>query len=220
LFRQATRGEVAELLSSFSVPVTEFRFQPGGIAEMLENLEGGTLAEWDVVIPSGKGKVVAIGGLNVRSQERSIRREDPPGVLVVSGSKRRVGSRGVESAGLTETQIAAAKEAARKAADEEAAEAGQPSPQRVNVADKFFRAQRTRPLLLLHVLDGKPEDDRTTLPKLGDGALVAIGLSFPPLENEPDAREVKYKINLVKARELFSSSIEPGDDEDSELDEP
>lgn len=220
LLRRATRGEVAELLRSFAVPVTEFRFQPGGIAEMLEELEGGTLDEWDVVIPSGKGREVTIGGLKVMSQVRSIRREDPPGVLVVSGSKRRVGSRGVESAGLTEAQIAAAEAAARKAADEEAADAGQPPPERVNVADKFYRAQRSRPLLLLHVLDGKPEDERTTLPVLGEGALVAVGLSFPPLENEPSAREVKYKINLVKARQLFSTSIEPGDDEDSELEEP
>lgn len=217
LFKRATRGEVAQLLRTFALPVTEFRFQPGAIAEMLENVTSEALAEWDVGIPSGDGtESVSIGGLEVRPQVRSIRRQDPPGVLVISGRNRRVGSRGVESMGLTEEQVAAARKTAWKAAEKKADEEGQPPPGRVNVADSFYRAERTRPLLLLHVLQGEPEDARTILPRLGDAALVAIGLSFPTLENEPDAREVKYKINLVRARELFSSSLDPGDDEEPE----
>jgi hypothetical protein len=203
------------------VPDTEFRFQPAGIADLLEALTGAELNEWDVAVPSGDGGSQTLGEISVMRQRRSMRRQDPPGVLVVSGNKRRVGSRGVEKAGLTDEQVQAAIVAAKSDADEKARQAGEPPPERVNVADRFFRAVRTRPLLLLHVIQGEPEkDSNTVLPDLEDAALVAIGLSFPTLENEPAAKEVKYKINLVKARELFASAIDPGDDDDTSDEEP
>lgn len=215
LFRGATRADIAQLLRGFVVPATEFRFQPQGIADLLDGLSGDALASWDVAIPTGSGKEANIGGIRLRSQARAMRLEDPPGILVVSGDKRRVGSRGVEKAGLTPEQVADAHEAARRVAEEEAASVGKPT-EKLNVADRFYRAYRTRPLLLIHILEGHPiESQLWTLPSSNDGLLVAIGLSFPPLDNEPAAREVKYKINLVKAREVFSSAMDPGDDEDS-----
>ncbi len=150
-----------------------------------------------------------------------MRLEDPPGVLVVSGDKRRVGSRGVEKAGLTGEQVKEASEIAKKAADEEAIAAGKTPSEKINVADRFYREVRTKPLLLVHLLQGKPIDQQNwELPKSTNGVLVAIGLSFPRLENEPAAREVKYKINLVKAREVFSSSLDPGDDDEPGEDIP
>jgi hypothetical protein len=216
LFRGVTKKEVAQLLRGFVVPATEFRFQPQGIADLLDGLSGETLAEWDVAIPTGNGCEIDIGGLTVQSQKRAMRLEDPPGVLVVSGNKRRVGSRGVEKAGLTPPQVAEAFEAARNAAEDEAAAMGKPSPEKINVSDKYYRAVRTRPLLLVHILEGAPiEGQSWTLPLSTNGVLVAVGLSFPALENEPAAREVKYKINLVKAREVFSPSDEPSDDDET-----
>lgn len=214
LFRGATRAEVARLLRSFKVPATEFRFQPEAIAELLDRLAGSTLDDWDVHVPSGDGAPVNVAGLAVSTQVRSIRREDPPGVLTVSGTKRRVGSRGVEKAGLTEDQARLAAAAALRHAEEKAQEKGEPAPTGVNVADRFYRAQRSRPLLLIHLLSGTPEDERTRLPTVQDGALVALGLSFPPLPADSGAREVRYKINLVKARELFGTISEEEDDED------
>lgn len=219
LYRGATRREVAELLRAFKVPVTEFRFQPDSIAELLDGLEGDALSEWDVAIPTGDGAGVPIGGITVRSQQRFIRLEDPPGILVVSGRNRRVGSRGVEAAGLTPEQMQQASKDALDAAKESALAEGKPVPTRVNVSDRYYCAVRTRPLLILHVLEGKPENDRTRLPSLVGSSLVAIGLSLPKLDSEPNAREVRYKINLVRARELFSTSLEPGDDEDSDPEE-
>ena len=214
LFRGATRSDIAQLLRGFVVPATEFRFQPQGIADLLDRLSGDALASWDVAIPRGDGKEIEIGGMNLRSQKRSMRLEDPPGILVVSGDKRRVGSRGVEKVGLTPEQIVEATQAAKQAADEDAAATGRQS-ERLNVADRFYRAFRTRPLLLIHILEGHPiEGQKWTLPPSTE-VVVAIGLSFPSLENEPAAREVKYKINLVKAREVFSSALDPGDDDDS-----
>lgn len=216
LFRGVKREEIAQLLRGFAVPVTEFRFRPQEIADLLDSLSGDALARWDVAIPAGDGKETEIGGMRMHSQQRSMRLEDPPGILVVSGDKRRVGSRGVEKAGLTREQIDDALQAAKKAAEDDAAAVGKPPPEKLNVADRSYRAFRTRPLLLVHILQGKPiKGQEWALPSSTEGIVVAIGLSFPPLENEPAAREVKYKINLVKAREVFSSAMDPGDDDDS-----
>lgn len=215
LVRGATRVEVAGLLRAFRLPPTEFRFQPDGIADLLENLAGDTLNNWDVAFPAGDGNAVDFAGIHINLQARAMRREDPPGVLVVSGRNRRVGSRGVERAGLTANQIDAAMVAARTAANANAAADGLPPPEKVNVSDGFYRAQRTKPLLIIHLLEGKPADDLTKIPKLQDAELVAIGLSFPPLENEPAAKDVKYRVNLVRARELFATAIDPGDDDEA-----
>ncbi|MCE9635628.1 MAG: Z1 domain-containing protein [Planctomycetes bacterium] len=214
LIRGATRLEVATLLRSFTLPVTEFRFQPDRIADLLERMEGETLDDWDVGIPGGEGTEVPIGGLSVSRQKRRVLRQEPPGVWVVSGKKRRVGSRGVERAGLSDPEIAAAEADAREFADANAAREGLPPPARINVADRFYRARRSRPLLLLHVLQGEPEGD-AKLPELRkDAYLVAIGLSFPELKGTA-AREVTYKINLVKAKELLFAGLgEPSDDDD------
>lgn len=213
LIRGASRLEVATLLRSFTVPVTEFRFQPGGIAELLERTDAEILNEWDVGIPGGSEPACVVGGLEVRRQKRQIRREDPPGVWVVSGDKRRVGSRGVERCGLDEDQIRRAEAAALVAAVKDAKDRGEPPPEHVNVADRFYREQRSRPLLLLHVMKGEVGEGEES-PKLGAGAeLVAIGLSFPRVADSA-AREVKYKINLVRARELFSGYLDQGDDDE------
>lgn len=212
----ATREEVATLLRSFVVPPTEFRFQPQAIAEHLLGITGDALAQWDVAIPAGDGEKVELGGMTLKAQKRKIRREESPDVLVVSGGKRRVGSRGVEKSGLTPEQVDAATAAARQAAEAEAEMDGRKPPARVNVSDRYYRAVRTRPLLLLHVLEGEPESGDMKLPV---APLVAIGLSFPRLDNEPAAREVRYRINVVKAREMFGTALDP-DEDDIDEEEP
>lgn len=216
LFRGVPRQEVARLLRGFTVPDTEFRFQPGAIADLLDKLEGDVLADWDVAIPSGSAGEVEVGGMRVQGQARAMRLDEQAGILVVSGTKRRVGSRGVEKAGLTSEQIDEATRAAMVAAAEDAAAVGKAAPRDVNVADRFYRAVRTRPLLLIHILKANaiaPQD--WTLPWSRNGFLVAIGLSFPVLENEPAAREVEYKINLVRKRQMFSSTWEADEDDDA-----
>lgn len=217
LFRHAERKAVASLLRSFSVPPTEFRFQPGDIADLLDSLDPRVLSDWDVVIPSGRGALVEFSGVTLRSQERSVDLAAPQGPMIVSGGGRRVGSRGVEQEGLSEELVAKAQKQARENADRMAASRKEPPPARLNVSDRYYRAVRERPLLLIHVLDVQPmKDKHWTLPRISGPGVVAIGLSFPNLDANPTASLVKYKINLVKARELYEDQgyLDAGDDFD------
>jgi hypothetical protein len=43
---------------------------------------------------------------------------------------------------------------------------------------------------------------------------VSLGLSFPRIEGAPAWKEVTYKVNVVRAKELFGNGAEAGDDED------
>ncbi|WP_426731184.1 Z1 domain-containing protein [Myxococcus faecalis] len=223
IMRGVHRQVIANLLRNFKVPETEFRFQPDAIAALLDRMPAGLMEEWDVAIPEGEGALIPLGHRQFKRLKRKVRM-DPPGVLEVSGAKRRVGSRGVEKAGLTVEETEKARRLAHEAEVVMAAEEGRKAkpPDEINIADKFYRAVRSRPLLLIHVLEPELEmsqedfsgsEVRSGLPDLSDGALVAIGLSFPRLDAGITQTLARYKINVVKWREMFSSSLEPGDDD-------
>jgi hypothetical protein len=213
-FQGVKRKDVAGLLGTFKIPPTDFRFQPEAIAELLVALPDGVLDEWDVAIPSGSGAERQLGNISVPSQRRIL--ELDRGVYTVSGDKRRVGSRGVEMFGLNDEQVAKANVKAFDAAVERAKRDGTPPPDgKLNISDRYYREERSRPLLILHVLE---RSDSRPLPASADGGaapkLIALGLSFPSIDGAPSLREVKYKANLVKAREILGDALDPGDDEE------
>lgn len=214
LFAEIASTDVAALLRRFQVPATEFRFQPQAIAELLQQHKGGQLATWDVLIPSGEGREMVLADHTFKSESRGVRYDKTKSTYTISGDKRRVGSRGVERAGLSPDQIAAAETTARAAAKEQADADGTRVPDRISVADHFYRRARSRPLLIIHPIDPKPIEGEPwePLPETCENRLVAIGLSFPELANEPERAQVKYKINLVKAREILGATAEQGDD--------
>ncbi len=213
LLRGVPRRHVVSLLRSFRVPYTEFRFRPEAIAELLDQLPANLLSEWDIAVPSGDGLDFDAIVTPIRLLKREMRRDDPPGILVVSGSKRRVGSRGGERAGLTDEQVTQAKAKSLAAARAEAERDGMPPPKSVNVSDRFYRAERTRPLLLLHFLEARPVEGQKL--DLEDQPVVALGLSFPTIPGEHRLKEATYKINLVKARELHSAADDADDEDDA-----
>jgi hypothetical protein len=217
LFSDVASSEIANFLRRFQVPATEFRFQPQAIAELLQGHKGDELARWDVLIPGLEGNVertTVLADRRFKSQIRTVRYDKAKCTYTISGDKRRVGSRGVERAGLSPEQIANAEAAARAAAKDQAAADGTPVPDRISVADHFYRRARSRPLMIIHPIAPREisGDDWQPLPSAFENRFVAIGLSFPVLANEPERAQVKYKINLVKAREILGTNAEQGDD--------
>jgi hypothetical protein len=206
---------VAGLLKGFIVPDTELRFQPSEIADLLDRIEDPILGEWDVVIPEGRSdREEKLGVDSVALQVRQLEYE-PKRRIVVSGNKRRVGSRGIEKEGLSSEQVQAAEKEARIAAQKRAEEANEPAPEVLSVSDRFYRKVRTRPLLLLHLMDGTYEDREGQVHRLPKAPpLVAIGLSFPKFEDSSERKQVRYRANLVKLRELFDEEVD--DDVDVE----
>ena len=91
-------------------------------------------------------------------------------------NKQRVASRGAEQVGLSEDKI---KEAEKNAEKPE------------NIADHHYRAVRSRPLLMIHMLTLAHKDKTVAC------RVPAIGISFPFLPNGGYSESVKYVVNSV-----------------------
>lgn len=216
-----SRASVIRLLRMFRVASNEVRFQPGAIADLLDQLTDLVCDDWYVGMPSGDSPTkVNLGGIELNPQVRGVARDDDRGAYIVSGKGRRVGSRGVEGTGLRPAEIEQARDLAFEAEKERAREEGrEPRARgRINIADKYYRRSRTRPLLLLHVLqpelidapDASPTQPHRQRPDLEP--MVAIGLSFPIIDEEGARSVATYKINLVKFREIYAGEDDEDDD--------
>lgn len=212
IFREVRKVDVAAFLKNFRGAESDTRFQPQALADLVLDTSLPVLSEWDVVIPSGQAnQTLKFAGEEIRPQRRRV--EVDRGIYRVSGSKRRVGSRGIEREGLSDAQMAKAELAAKN----------DPEGSRT-VSDRDYRAVRERPLLLIHVLDafervetgtGEGEGrDENRAPFRTGKPLLAVGLSFPRFEDSDNARRVKYRVNVVRLRELFESEVD-----DEEVDE-
>lgn len=215
--RGVSKKDVAQLLRSFIVPFTEYRFQPGPIADLLDRMPAGVCDLWDVAFPDGDGAEVTLGGRTFLSLKRRVLHKDSPGVLIVSGGKRRVGSRGGERAGLSSDEAHAAYKLALEDELVRANAEGREPRKDLNLPDRFFRRVRKRPLLLLYVLDPtleNPSVEGATNVLLPEGTrVVGIGLSFPVIAEGTGVLMARYKINLIYARELYLNPTFQGDDE-------
>jgi hypothetical protein len=168
--------------------------QPNPIIEFIRK-DSARLGKWDVCLYGIKdGKKAAVGPVEIGQQRRGC--FDRGDCYVVSGTKSRVASRGAERAGLSPGQI----EEARKAvggAD--------------NIPDIAYRTVRSRPLLMLHVLDlGHETADSET--RLADKA-CAWGISFPGVKGSGRGVLVEYLVNTVWWKEQFDSDLEEDSDE-------
>jgi hypothetical protein len=190
LWRDVPKELVAALLRDFDVHPLNVAFQTGDLARYLESTAEPRLRSWDVVMPNGSGKPVTIGPVTVSASKRKMV-DDQNGMLLVSGKSARVGSRGIEKEGLDISEV--------KRMDNEFKRL---NPGK-NISDKYYRTERLRPLLLIHVL--APNE-----PVTGSNCdeIVALGLSFPRFDDSDVAKRVVYRVNLVEWRSMLEQEVD------------
>ena len=198
--------------------LAEFRNHPGSlltdgelIRRYIEERQGDELAKWDVLFSGvGPRDDVLIDqslGVTIRCQRRTAGKRSDAGTLLVS-NRQRVSTRGIEKTGLNEAQRSAAEEEYRSALSREGRLIeGRP----LNYPDWAYRAQRTRPLLVIHLLDIRSEDGEATASQ----PTVAWSISFPPTDREE--KRVEYVVNTTWLREHYGDDLEEeemlGDDD-------
>ena len=123
-----------------------------------------------------------IHDISIGVQKRSSSIQSNQNYIEVS-SRRRVGNNRTERAGMTETEVLKALKRYGK------------NDITVDIPGRFLRLERTRPLLMLHVIDAYKniEDSSTLLEK----RLFAYGISFPTsnVKIEP----VEFAVNTIYA---------------------
>lgn len=198
--------------------LTSFRNHPGSlltdgepIRRYIEERRDDELARWDVLFSSlGDREGVLTDeslGIRIRCQRRTAGTRSDAGTLLV-GNRQRISTRGIERTGLSEVQrMAAEKEFRASLARDGRLIEGRP----VNFPDWAYRAQRTRPLLVVHLLDIKMNNNET----VASEPVVAWSISFPKTSREE--KRVEYVVNTTWLRERYGDDLEEeemrGDDD-------
>jgi hypothetical protein len=175
------------------------------INDYIKAREGDELAHWDVCLfsPStGTGSSEPFGQFRPNIQRRSsLWKKSPAGVeyLAVSGKALRVGGRGQVRVGMSADELKLAIDTWDKDSSD--------------ISDRHFILHRSRPLLMLHVLDVWNKDlDKDKQKPPTEKSVVAWGIAFPTTAYA--STEVTYVVNTTWWAENFGVAQEDGDDEE------
>lgn len=205
------KAEIASYLARFNSNSMNFHLQLDAVAEFVAKSSEPRLQQWDVAIISPQRSAEAsiqIGDLAFYPVERRVvPSTENPGVLLISGTKQRVGSIDDESEGLTDAELAAANREAEK--------------REKTVSGQDYRDTRQRPLLLIYFIRPKRklEDVAAIDPTEFSEPLVALSLSFPRFNDAGSHQKAIYKVNVVEWRSRMASEMEPDGDVADEFDE-
>jgi len=184
---------------------------PGPVARYIRDRDTSELAFWDVLFTSVRptdDPATIIDhestGLSIYCQRRTAGSKSDNFSLRIT-NKQRVASRGIEKTGLSEMDIERAESKYREVNPAPATSGNGGRP--LNYPDLIYRNERTRPLLIVHLLrvtDSNRKDESTQ-------PIVAYSISFP--RTSMDEKRVEYIVNTTWLRENFPEEFEPEDDE-------
>lgn len=194
-FRGAPASVVLDFLNSFQNHEGSFLTETDPVRQYIEDRLDNELSEWDIFFPglrsnSAKSLYNNQLGFDIICQRRGAGKRSDKATLLIS-EKQRVSSRGIESIGLTKSEVTRAKENFRN----------ETMPPRVgdklNYPDRVFRAVRSAPLLVVHLLAiGEEGDDLSETEPV-----VAWSISFPRTAFEE--KKVAYVVNTTWFRERY-----------------
>ena len=206
----AERAEFGWLLRGIPVApilnfLTQFRNHEGSlltngdpVRRYIEERRDDELAEWDVLFASvwreANTADTSLGRRILRQRRTAGDRSDAKTLLV--GSRQRVSSRGIERTGLIDKQRALAEKEYLEQR-ERPAEVG-----RIQYPDWVYRKMRTRPLLMIHLIDIDTDGHGAPLSQ----PVAAWGISFPATHKEES--RVEYVVNTTWLRENFQDDVD------------
>lgn len=181
---------------------------PQPVARYIDARSDGELSKWDVLFAgierSDANSLVDDSlGVEIICQRRAAGKASDSSTLRIT-NKQRVASRGVEKAGLSDTQIDEVQQHYRETHPEK-------DGTRWNYPDRIYREAREWPLLIVHMLAiGEEGEDLS-----GQQPTAAWSISFP--RTATDEEKVEYVVNTTWMRENFRDDLdeeEMGGDDD------
>jgi len=193
LWKNVPADVVLDFVERFVNHPSSMQTESSPLARYIRAGQTKELDMWDVAIVGKRGqsdaKVQLCEDVSVMPLERkSIFKED---YIAVSGSKARVGQASDEKLGLDTEALAKAEEAIKKRGGK--------------VSGDIYRRQRSRPLLLLYLLDVRDKESGEKI-----SPVAAYGISFPYLKNqeERESRTILYDVNLVWWQQHYGEDLE------------
>lgn len=181
----------------------------------------GELKDWDVLFTSGNSGInqFELDPNNVIKRERRKPGSSSTENVLFVGEKRRLSSRGVSKAGMTEEQIEKAEQEYKDS-----------HPNSKNYPDSCYNAAREKPLLVIHpilfMFDNKSGKDSYSNSGIGktvwpskDHYEDALGFTIAFPYSESSSTPIPYVLNEIAIQELAKGfAIEDTDDGDWEED--
>lgn len=208
LWSNIDKERIVELLRTFETHPWHLAFQGPALANYIDRDRELTL--WDVYLANGSSEHACTfvdrhgEPIVVYPERRKIKAVT--GMLMVSGTKVRVGAGGIARAGLSDSEIQVAEQAFKDR-----------KPGSKNVPDSEFLIPGRKPLLMLHVLEStliNGNEAEYPIPTY----LFAIGVGLP--RNDRSDRTAQYMVNIVELKRGGMDWDEPGlDDTDEESDD-
>ena len=199
LVRDVPVGIVDEFLAAFRNHPASGKSESGPVRQYIADRMD-ELREWDVLFAGVQKKTrrSRVGnwlGFKLVCQRRMAGKRSTDSALWIT-NKQRVASRGVEKIGLDDAQIEKAERAYREA-----------DPETTNYPDHIYRKERTKPLLIIHLLAiGEESEDLTRA-----DPVAAWSLSFPGTARQED--RVEYLVNKTWVQEHLGDGDMDDDDE-------
>lgn len=176
------------------------------ICNYLGNLETTGVSACDVYLATtGDAPDHSVAGIEI-CRERFRIEVSADGTLVVGGGRQHVTGKDQERSGLSAVLDT---DEFRRAAEAYLATSG-----RKSIPGRFYRRYRTRPLLVLHVVNGVVAEDA---PQPADDCsqIVVWRLVFPgDCTSYRPERLVSYVLNPIAARQYFSEQADSNDNEE------
>jgi hypothetical protein len=199
LLVEAPVKPILDFLSEFQNHPGSMLTDPKPVKQYIEERADTELASWDILIAGIKETEDSLTdtsfGITINCQLRTAGTKSDTTTLRVT-NKQRVSSRGIEKTGLTKEEIQTAEQRYRAMEVLDATKS-------INYPDGIYRAERKRPLLIVHLLDIRSPDGKLLMTK----PVVAWSISFPKPKSEET--RVEYIVNTTWLRENF-----PDDDEE------
>jgi hypothetical protein len=221
IWRRVPAQLIADFVRQFSGHPALLNYQADSIADFIARAAAPCLLEWDVVIPKGDATRAdgspaesPIGSRAVRQQKRRVEEDRENRSLLISGRQMRVGSRGIESEGLTDDLVQAAKDAFAQAPEN----AGK------TTSDAAYRLERERPLLMLHLIYGEirvrasADGTESRRPWNDQTPIAAVGMSFPEISGGVSEPKIVYRVNLVEWRNMIGLDVTDDDTDEDDAD--
>jgi hypothetical protein len=202
---------VLDFIRAFRNSEGSFSTESGPVSRYIEDRASDELAFWQVLFTSVKASQrklvnVALLGREINCQERTMGDRSNDKTIYVS-NKQRVASRGVEMSGIGKEAIAAVQ--AKYLQDNPTVrKESEKSGKKPNYPDWIYREVRSRPLLIVHLLElSVPTGAKFRAPEVQP--VIAWSISFP--ETKRPEQKVEYVVGAVWLKENMA---EEWDDDD------
>lgn len=205
-FSSIPREKIINFLSTFHVNPYNINLQVDSVSDFIA--ESDILQNWDIAIARGSGSYnFQVGEIVVPAVMRSFEAKHSMKAIQMSGSKSRLGTVSFAKAGLTKyvsTEIERIELSFNQNSEKKS----------ISQNAYFSLGIKRNPLLVLYPVQLKQPDQNEpfdkavtkdelvkNLPKINFG----ISIGIPHLGSGQSANRIKYRINLVKYKEIFGA---------------